>query len=457
MLGRLRPVATGSFGALALSLSSSASADEVRPVRIGELLGLPESVRVGLETRTRYEHVVDDFRATPTRDVRALSQRTLLAVELGFGSLFVGGELEDARVWATRDAPLTAQFVDTLEPLQAYVGVRGHGVTARAGRMTVDVGSRRLLARNDFRNTLNGFTGVDVEWRSKDDASLRAFGLVPVTRLPSDLDAVSHNRGELDEEDFQARILGAYARSPRWTKDAQLDGMLLVLREDDTATAPSANRRLVVSSLRVFVPPRRGGLDFQVETMAQVGTSRATTADKDRKDLNHLATSFHADVGYRFATKAAPRVSLFFDHASGDASPKDGKNGRFDPLFGTANLDFGPTGFYGAVNRSNVVAPGARGELTPLPKVEAMAAHRLVWLASARDAWTTAGLRDPSGASGSFVGQQLELRIRVRLVPQTLTVELGGAMLVRGRFAREAPKGSSEATKYGQLTVLGTL
>jgi len=46
--------------------------------------------------------------------------------------------------------------------------------------------------------------------------------------------------------------------------------------------------------------------------------------------------------------------------------------------------------------------------------VEVSATHRLFLLAQARDRWRCVGLADPSGKSGSYVGQQTEYRLRYR-------------------------------------------
>ena len=46
------------------------------------------------------------------------------------------------------------------------------------------LGSRRLVARNRFRNTINAFNGLNAQWRSKGGAEARAFYTLPVQRLP---------------------------------------------------------------------------------------------------------------------------------------------------------------------------------------------------------------------------------------------------------------------------------
>ncbi|NJK88968.1 MAG: alginate export family protein, partial [Myxococcales bacterium] len=146
---------------------------------------------------------------------------------------------------------------------------------------------------------------------------------------------------------------------------------------------------------------------------------------------------------------------LQYDYASGDGSPEDDTNNRFDLLLELAASSFGPTGLFGAIARSNVSSPGLRFELQPHRTVDAFAAYRLVWLASPRDAWTTSGLRDASGNSGSFVGQQIEARVRWHILPRNLCFDVGSAVLVRGEFASEAPgaRDVSPVYVYTQVTV----
>lgn len=188
--------------------------------------------------------------------------------------------------------------------------------------------------------------------------------------------------------------------------------------------------------------------------MVQFGTSRASTDPMDATDLEHRAFALHASVGHRFDVWATPRLLALYDYASGDVAADDESQERFDPLFAARRSEFGPTGTYGAFARSNLSSPGLRLEVQPHPLVDGFVGHRAFWLASDRDAWTTAGVRDPSGASGSFLGNQVEGRVRFNPWPKNLGIEIGAAWLVRGRFARTAP-GAPDADPvffYTQLT-----
>ncbi|WP_254503034.1 alginate export family protein, partial [Salmonella enterica] len=81
-------------------------------------------------------------------------------------------ELFDSRVWGDNSGtPVTTNEVNTLEPVQAYVAAgldgalgRGTKLTLTAGRMTLNLGSRRLVAADDYRNTTNGYTGVRADF-----------------------------------------------------------------------------------------------------------------------------------------------------------------------------------------------------------------------------------------------------------------------------------------------------
>ncbi|MBL8918661.1 MAG: alginate export family protein [Myxococcaceae bacterium] len=445
---------------IGLLLASSAVAQPADvPWRASEKLGLTW-LRFGLEHRVRAEHLAHDFRHDG--DSSGLSLRSLLSAELRLASLVVGAELQDARGWFPSSTPLNTTHVNPLEPLQAYAGLRLAGVveagdtlSLSAGRLTLDVGSRRLVARNEFRNTINAFTGVDAWWASAAGDLVRGFAAIPVQRRPSQRDALATARVEIDRENTNALVWGVFLQSRPLNARVQLDAAVFGLHERDGEVA-SSNRQLVTQTLRALRAPHAGALDFQLEVMTQLGASHATAAASDTTPLRHVAFGAHAELGFRFAVPWEPRALLQYDYASGDANPDDGVNGRFDPLFGARRFDLTPTGLWGALPRSNINTPGLRVEVHPHPRVDAFVAWRVMWLASARDAWTVTGLRDPTGRAGAFLGQQGDARLRWHVFPRNLSVEVGGALLVPGTFV-VANQGSWAPSLYAYSQLVGSL
>ncbi len=460
----MTPRAGGPFMlALALLAATSTARADASPWRAAEALGAPSWLRLGVEHRARVERLSPDFSAGSRGDVAALSLRTLLRLEVRGARVWAGLELDDSRAFANHDGALTPTIVDPLDVLQAYVGVKDDGLLTEGdeasltvGRFTVDLGSRRLVARNDFRNTVNSFTGVDARWRLGPH-SLRALAVVPVVRLPANPGPLA--RGELarDRENpgvlLWSLLFATDALAPRLL----LESYVIGLHERDTSDFQSNDRRLVTPGARVVRAPAVGAVDWNVEVMAQLGTSRATSSSRDRAELRHRAGSVHLELGHRLDAPWRPRGALLFDVATGDNDPHDGAQGRFDPLFGARRFDFGPTGLWGPLSRGNLVSPGARLEASPAGAIELVATAREAWLASSRDAWVGAGVRDPSGDSGSFVGHHLDARARWAALPGNLVLEAGGALLVRGRFAREARGAPQGDPVYVYLQAAGTL
>jgi len=431
------------------------------PWRIGSAIGAPSWLKLSLEEQSRFEHLKHDFRAMADGNANALAMRTLLAAEANGRWLFGGLELEDSRTYASDATPLNTTHVDPVELLQAYVGVRrtdvftdNDALDVKAGRITIDLSTRRLVARNRFRNTINGFTGVDATWTSPGKHVARAFVAVPVTRLPSDAAGLKDNTIELDEENTDSVLWSAYYGTPKLPGGTQLELYVVGLDEREGGIA-SRNRRLVTLGARWFKKPATGEPDFDLEVMPQVGTARATTKPEDVTDLDHRAWSSHAEIGISPAIPWKPRLALQHDYASGDKDPADGSDGRFDPLFGARRFDFGPTGIYGPFARSNIQTPGIRVSIAPTSRLKAFASYRLFWLASRTDAWTPAGVRDPMGDSGRFLGEHIEAQLQWKLLPDNLSLEGGAAYLRRGRFANTAPDTRTDdaAYVYTQLTI----
>ncbi|MCS6900141.1 MAG: alginate export family protein [Myxococcales bacterium] len=447
----------------ASSLPASRSAGKEKPWRVEEHIGW-SWLQFGLEHRIRFEHLGNDFRTANPGDSTGFFLRTLLFAEARISPIFVGFELKDARAWTSSSTPLNTTLVDPLDLLQGYVGLRGSSLilpgddtSLAAGRMTINLGSRRLVARNDFRNTINAFTGVHAQWISPSQDIFRTFIVVPVVRLPSEAEELRRNQLKRDQENRRALFWGAFFQGRPLAAKVIFETYLLGLHEGDSDLAPSSDRRLYTPGFRALRPSTPGEFDFQFEVISQFGYSRVSTAAKDTNDLDHLAYSVHASGGFRFRASWFPHILLIFDYASGDRSPVDGMNNRFDPLFGARRFDFGPTGIYGAFARSNLISPSIRVGVDPHRTVDAFAAYRPAWLASPRDAWTTSGLRDPDGRSGRFLGHQVEARVRWHIFPKNLSLDIGSALLLRGDFARKIPKGEDAPSAYLYSQLTGTI
>lgn len=427
---------------------------EETPWRLGAALGTPSWLRLGLDHQARFEQLENDFRAKAEGDAMGLMFRTFATAEARGEHLFGGIELEDARAFITDQTPANTTLANPIEVLQAHVGIHakdvvqpGDAFEARAGRITIDLGTRRLIARNRFRNTINGFTGVDVKWASPGQHVVRSFVAVPVSRLPSDDAAIRDNTLDLDEENTDAVVWAAAYGSPTLVAGTRFDAFVVGFHERDGELA-TRNRQLFTADVHWYRKPARGQVDFDVEVMPQVGRARATAAADDSGPLDHRAFSTHAEVGINPATSWKPRVALLHDYASGDRDPGDGALGRFDPLFGARRFDFGPTGIYGPFARSNLNTPGLRASASPMRSLDVTATYRLCWLASGRDAWTTANATDPAGESGTFLGEHVDLQVVWNVRPRNLALEAGAAYLRRGRFARTAPETRDAPASY---------
>lgn len=113
-----------------------------------------------------------------------------------------------------------------------------------------------------------------------------------------------------------------------------------------------------------------------------------------------------------------------------------------------------PAGIYNAIGRANISTPAIRAEIAPNPRWDAFTAYRAMWLASRTDSFSTTGVRDPGGASGSFAGHQVEARFRYWLIPRFLRAELNAVALLKGRFLEDAPNAPDTGDTHYVATAL---
>lgn len=416
-----------------------------KPVwNLHDALGLPEWLSLSLEQRTRYETMDGSFRAGSKGGDQQIPLQTDLWLEAHSEHWRLGGEFLDARQFGSDEgSAINNTHVDEADFIQGYLAWSdqnlahsGLGVEAIAGRQTLNFGSRRLVARNAMRNTINSFDGFRVRVVDYNHWQFNAFVTKPVGRYPNDSEQLLDHFHSFDEPEEQAWFSGGFLEVYDLPGKINAELYLYHLDEGDRKRSQTRNRRYFTPGMRFYIKPAKGKFDFQSETIGQFGTVRATTAASDGKDLDHSAWYQHLDIGYTFEIPWSPRFALHYDYASGDHDPNDDKDQQFDTLYGARRFEFGPTGIYGAFARSNINTPGYRIGFNPHRTVQAFISHRFFWLAEDKDSWTTARLRDRTGNTDSFIGQQIELAARWDF-NSSLNFESGWAHLFKGAFAKE--------------------
>lgn len=435
--GRIRAL----LAVVAVFLLNAAAAAE--PWRLGDSLSTPDWLRVSGSYRLRYEWLDHSFRAVDPGTDNLLVWRLRLKAEARNDRFRAGVQLQDSRTWLEGNGtPLGGDDVNALEPIQMYVGVRGDSwlmsgdrVDITVGRFTMGMGSNRFIGEHVYRNTRNSSDGIRAIWTLDDGPQVQAFITNPTDKRPSDRDGLVDDEIAFDDA-ASALFWGAHIDGLDF-RGLDTELYLYGLDESDTARQPTRNRSYLTTGFRLNESIDRWF--WEVELAYQFGDVRATAQPGDTTDLDHRAWMLHAHVGTELGGAWRPEIELRYDYSTGDRRPGDGGNERFDSLYGPVRFDFGPTGIYGAIRRTNIDSPGVYVNLHPIEDAVWMIGYRAAWLAERRDAFGNSGLRDPAGNSGSFIGHQIETRYRWEILPGSFRFEAGGALLFKGDFVEDAP------------------
>jgi hypothetical protein len=419
-----------------------------KPVwNLHDLLKLPDWLSISVEQRTRYETMDGSYKAGGQGGDQQIPLQTDVFLEARFDNFRIGGEFLDARQWgADEGSGVNNTHVDTTDMIQGYLAwadqnvfYSGLGAEAILGRQSLNLGSRRLVARNVFRNTINSFDGLRLRLTDYNNWQVNAFVTLPVNRYPTSATELLDNKQDFDKADGKTWFSGVFLEGFKLIGNMNGELYLYHLDEGDSKISATRNRRYFTPGARLYRKAAKGKFDFQIEAIGQIGTVRSSTKSTDSTDLQHRAWYQHSEIGYTFDIPWSPRFAAEYDYASGDKNPNDSKDQRFDTLYGARRFEYGPTGIYGAFARTNLNTPGYRLNFSPSSAIQAGIAHRFFWLAQDTDSWGSTGLQDKKGLSGDFVGHQLELTARWD-VNSSLNFETGWTHLFKGQFAKNAPK-----------------
>jgi len=395
---------------------------------------------IRVDHRSRYEALNNQFRTGLGEHDQLLSLTTSVYLTGERGPISFVGEFIDVRgYFDDLNGSVDANDINAAELVQAYVSLNTTGNKTIAGRFTMDLGSRRLVGRNRFRTATNAFFGVLSTWTNERSERISLFYTLPLVRLPDSSRAVRDNVIAIDRQDFDLQFWGGhYARD--WSERLLTEGFFFALQEqDDPDERETKDREIYTFGGRVLLKPAPEAWDIEIEAGYQWGTSRGSALTTDRETLDVSAQYLHAELGYRFDGASKSRISLDMDYASGDKSPGDNSQNRFDALFGPIAGDLGFTSLNSLISRSNLISPALRYETSISERIRATAAWRVAWLASKTDSFGSSGVQDPTGASGRYAGQQIDAKLRVDVIPGCWTIEAGASLFVNGAFFDEAP------------------
>ncbi len=307
-------------------------------------------------------------------------------------------------------------------------------VSIKVGRHAFEYTDRRLLARNEWRNTTNNFQGIRTTiGQQKNDWQLDILALKPVQRFTNQLDEVDHS------QDFYG-VIGDWRR---WSEYVTLQPYYFLLEQDGDKVKYDANgkpvaatakidRHIHTAGLRAYGVLGKSGWDYDASYIKQWGDQDRISGGKTFK-LDHDAYAYNAEIGYSFKHPWKPRLSAFYGFASGDKDQNDLGNERFERLFGFAR----PWSNNDYFQMENLSAPKVRAEFEPqvswLPGLKVDAGYSWYRLDSAKDRWNGANLRDATGKSGKDVGEEFDVRVRFP-INNYISANLGYAHFWAGDF-----------------------
>lgn len=391
-------------------------------------------IDVGLQYRVRFENRDNDFRRSyNTVDRPILSRsRAYFAVKNILDPLRFTLEVQDSRI---QNSKFTADGndVNKLDFIQAYGELHFKNafnlerpLSVRAGRMSFEVLDRRLISRNEWRNTSNNFQGVrTIFGTNENDWQLDGFALQPINRLTEQADRRNQNQW----------FYGAILNWRRWSDITTLQPFYFRLDQSESATL--VKQKIHSPGIRAYGNIANSNFDYDLIAIYQFG---------ENGTQKHRASGYVAEVGYSFKYPWQPRLSLNYGYGSGDKNPKDGANQRFEKFFGFgrawSSSDY--------LQWENIESVKSRVEFTPTKKLRIDSSYGLYWLASSSDRWNKVGLRDKTGTKGDFIGQEFDSRIRYK-VTTNLDSTFGYSHFKPGKFTNNVGRNDSSDFIYLEL------
>jgi hypothetical protein len=364
----------------------------------------PVTLEFGGEARLRYEYD-DGFTVKgyePGASDPLLLERVRLNLSARFWArprLFV--QLQDAHAALThlndRDFPMSSPIEDTLDIRQfhlEWLKIGGSPLGFRVGRQQISYSDQRVFGPGNWGNTGRfawdaAMLKIDTKWFWTD------LWVGTYLQYKSDV--------------WPNRSIDHFLTVVNYSQIKRLPfrlDLFYVLKSD---TSGKIAGEVGSGNLRSHT------IGFQAEGEAfRALDAGATFAAQSGRYGQDTLRAFGANgkLGVRFPAKWQPRLGGQFTWGSGDSNPADGVHGTFDGVYGGRDIFF-----YGYLNLffwANLRDAEIDLSCTPHRAVAVNAEYHHFALDEPADAWYTTGLqayrRDPTGRSGTRLGEELDLR-----------------------------------------------
>ena len=278
--------------------------------------------------------------------------------------------------------------------LNAFVDVKladlgGDPAYVRVGRQELLFGSQRLISPLDWANTRRTFQGVR-GFRRTEKWDFDLFWVQPVVPNANRFDSVDNNQN----------FFGAWA-TYRPKKGQLVDLYYLLLDNTNRVTQLGIPRgNFTRNTIGGRYSGNQGNVLFDTETAFQFGSQNG-------RDVFAAFTS--QGLGYNFKDTAwTPTAWAYYDYASGGGANR-GTAHTFNQLFPFGHYYLG---WIDQVGRQNIHDLNFHLYLYPTKWLTAWTQFHSFWLADKTDAlYNAAGnaiRRDPTGRSGSHVGEEID-------------------------------------------------
>jgi hypothetical protein len=398
---------------------------------------LPEWVRLNGEYRLRLEGFAG-LRFQPGVDDFYALNRVRLGLRLQPSTYFrVFVEAQDARVFGNSRISATPPYQDSVDLRQAWVEFGDpdkRKVTLRVGRQELSFGEQRLVGPSNWSNTARTFDTVKL--------TLRVTGVRMHVFAAS---VVATREGEFDRHVDGDNLHGASAEISKLIPRANLEPYVFWRLAPRVRGENGSFGKLDTKTAGFRWTGEFGSsFDYAIEMVGQGG-------HQSNDPLRSWAG--HWRLGYQTGQqKYAPKIRPEYDYASGDRNPLDGRHGTFEVLYPTPHDKYG---LADQVGWKNIHHAGVMAEWKVARGWTVQAKHHLWWLASARDGLYSAGgallVRDPTGASGNFVGREIDFQTQWNVAKQIFAAG-GIGHIFPGEFLKNASPRGPYTWGYMMLT-----